>query len=174
VLSQFTGAAKELDRALVVNPHEIDDVAAAQKRGLEMPLAERRQRHAPMLAHLMKNDISNWAEDYLSALNGESAARRLFAGVRTLFGPPLEGTPAVTLRNRAPFAPALAVAQPVRGPVDQSSCGQLAGVPICPVRPSPTSITIARMKSGARKRAHACSSATRASITSPPALATIA
>ena len=108
MLSQFTGAAKELDRALVVNPHEIDDVAAAQKRGLEMPLAERRQRHAPMLAHLMKNDIRNWADGYLSALNGDSAARRLFAGIRTLFGPPPEGTPTVTLRDSAPLGPALA------------------------------------------------------------------
>jgi trehalose-6-phosphate synthase len=27
------------------------------KRALEMPLDERRERHAPMLAHLLKNDI---------------------------------------------------------------------------------------------------------------------
>ena len=59
-------------------------------------------------------------------------------------------------------------------PADQSSCGQLTGVPRCPFRPWPTSITIARTKSGARKRAQACPSATRASITSPPALAMIA
>jgi len=32
VLSQFAGAAKELDRALIVNPHEIDAVASALKR----------------------------------------------------------------------------------------------------------------------------------------------
>ena len=50
VLSQFAGAAKELDRALIVNPHETDAVAAALKRALEMPLDERRERHAPMLA----------------------------------------------------------------------------------------------------------------------------
>ena len=33
LLSQFAGAAKELDRALIVNPHETDAVAAALKRG---------------------------------------------------------------------------------------------------------------------------------------------
>ena len=38
VLSQFAGAAKELDGALIVNPHETDAVAAALKRALEMPL----------------------------------------------------------------------------------------------------------------------------------------
>ena len=52
VLSQFAGAAKELDGALIVNPHETDAVAAALKRALEMPLEERRERHAPMLDHL--------------------------------------------------------------------------------------------------------------------------
>jgi trehalose 6-phosphate synthase len=68
VLSQFAGAAKELDRALIVNPHETDAVASALKRALEMPLAERRERHEPMLAHLLENDISKWGEDYLAAL----------------------------------------------------------------------------------------------------------
>ena len=38
VLSQFAGAANELDRALIVNPHETDGVAAALKRALDMPL----------------------------------------------------------------------------------------------------------------------------------------
>ena len=54
MLSQFAGAA---DEALIVNPHETDAVAAALKRALEMPLNERRERHGPMFAHLLKNDI---------------------------------------------------------------------------------------------------------------------
>ena len=49
MLSQFAGAAVELDEALIVNPHETDAVAAALKRALEMPGEERRERHAPML-----------------------------------------------------------------------------------------------------------------------------
>src|ERR1700733_10310190 len=48
-------AAKELDRALIVNPHETDAVVSALKRALAMPLAERRERHGPMLAHLLEN-----------------------------------------------------------------------------------------------------------------------
>jgi trehalose 6-phosphate synthase len=86
VLSQFAGAAKELDRALIVNPHETDAVAAALKRALEMPLAERRERHEPMLAHLMEYDIKKWAEDYLSMLVEGPPARSLLAGIRALFG----------------------------------------------------------------------------------------
>src|SRR4029077_20661474 len=68
ILSQFAGAAKELDEALIVNPHETDAVAAALKRALEMRLEERRERHAPMLAHLLKNDVNRWSRSYTSAL----------------------------------------------------------------------------------------------------------
>jgi trehalose 6-phosphate synthase len=93
VLSEFAGAAKELDRALVVNPHETDAVAAALKRALEMPLAERRERHAPMVAHLLENDIRKWAEDYLAALVEGAPARNLLAGIRALFGVSSEQTP---------------------------------------------------------------------------------
>ena len=88
VLSQFAGAAKELDGALIVNPHETDAVAAALKRALEMPLEERRERHAPMLAHLLENDIKKWAEDYLATLvdgpAGAQSARRHPRAVRRL------------------------------------------------------------------------------------------
>ncbi len=93
VLSQFAGAAKELDRALIVNPHETDAVASALKRALEMPLAERRERHGPMLAHLLENDIRKWAEDYLAALVEGAPARNLLAGIRAVFGVSSEQAP---------------------------------------------------------------------------------
>ncbi len=68
ILSQFAGAAAELAGALIVNPHESEGVAAALKRALEMPLAERRERHGPMLEHLLVHNVELWAESYLSAL----------------------------------------------------------------------------------------------------------
>jgi trehalose 6-phosphate synthase len=86
VLSQFAGAAKELDRALIVNPHETDGVAAALKRALEMPLPERRERHATMLARLLNWDIENWAEGYLSALIESRYERGILDGIRSFFG----------------------------------------------------------------------------------------
>src|ERR1700690_3901893 len=93
VLSQFAGAAKELDRALIVNPHETDAVASALKRALEMPLEERRQRHAPMLEHLLENDVRKWAEDYLATLVEGGPTRRLLEGIRALFGVSSENGP---------------------------------------------------------------------------------
>jgi trehalose 6-phosphate synthase len=93
VLSQFAGAAKELTGALIVNPHETDAVAAALKRALEMPLAERRERHAPMLEHLLENDVRKWAEDYLATLVEGAPTRRLLEGIRALFGVTSENGP---------------------------------------------------------------------------------
>jgi trehalose 6-phosphate synthase len=58
-----------------------------------MPLEERRERHAPMLAHLSENDIKRWAEDYLAALVGPQPARSLIAGIRALFGASSEQAP---------------------------------------------------------------------------------
>ena len=70
VLSQFAGAAFELgEGALLVNPHEAEAVAAALKRALEMPLDERRGRHARMMRVLETNDIHHWAERFLAALS---------------------------------------------------------------------------------------------------------
>ena len=86
ILSEFAGAAKELERALIVNPHETDAVAAALKRALEMPPEERRERHAPMLAHLLQNDIKKWAKSYLSTLVDGPTKHTLLSGIRTLFG----------------------------------------------------------------------------------------
>src|ERR1700675_2577702 len=44
VLSQFAGAAEELDGALLINPHEPEAIAAAIDAALNMPLDERQQR----------------------------------------------------------------------------------------------------------------------------------
>jgi trehalose 6-phosphate synthase len=89
ILSEFAGAAKELDRALLINPHETDGVAAALKQALEMTSEERRVRHAPMLDYLIENDIKSWADGYLSTLNENSQGLGLFSGIRAFFA----GTP---------------------------------------------------------------------------------
>lgn len=54
VLSQFAGAAQELTSALIVNPYDRDEVAAALDRALSMPLAERIARHSAMLDVIRK------------------------------------------------------------------------------------------------------------------------
>lgn len=69
VLSQFAGAAAEMGTgALLVNPHDTEGVAAALRRALEMPLSERRERHARMMRSLNAHDIESWAQAFLDAL----------------------------------------------------------------------------------------------------------
>jgi trehalose 6-phosphate synthase len=86
ILSQFAGAAAELDGALSVNPHEVEGVAAAIKQALEMPLAERRERHGPMLAHLMDHTVEQWSDAFLSALGETRQRPGLIEGLRAMFG----------------------------------------------------------------------------------------
>jgi trehalose 6-phosphate synthase len=69
VLSCFAGAARELDAALIVNPYDIEGMADALKKALDMPLDERRERWAAMMAVLEKNDITAWRERFLAVLS---------------------------------------------------------------------------------------------------------
>jgi trehalose 6-phosphate synthase len=68
ILSQFTGAARELNEALLVNPFSIDEIAHAIKAAVELPLAERRRRMQRMRDTVAKNNIYRWAGKILSAL----------------------------------------------------------------------------------------------------------
>ena len=73
VLSEMTGAARELDSALVVNPHDHLAVADALLVALKMPLAERRERWQAAMAVLRGNDIFNWSKRFVREL---AAVRR--------------------------------------------------------------------------------------------------
>lgn len=69
VLSQFAGAAEELEEAaLIVNPLDAAAVADAIRAGLEMPRPERRERHALLYNRINSRDIHWWRERFLVAL----------------------------------------------------------------------------------------------------------
>jgi trehalose 6-phosphate synthase len=72
VLSCFAGAARELDDAVIVNPFDLEDMADAMRRALDMPLDERRRRWETMMQILRRNDISAWRENFVRRL-GEIA-----------------------------------------------------------------------------------------------------
>jgi trehalose 6-phosphate synthase len=75
VLSCFAGAVRELAEAIVVNPYDIEAMAEAICQGLQMPLEERRERWAAMMATLRRNDINAWRERFLAALTVAGAGR---------------------------------------------------------------------------------------------------
>jgi trehalose 6-phosphate synthase len=68
VLSEFAGAAEDLIEALIVNPYDVDDMAAALQRAVTMPLEERRERHAKLMERVRTNDVIHWRERFLGDL----------------------------------------------------------------------------------------------------------
>jgi trehalose 6-phosphate synthase len=68
ILSQFTGASRELKDALIVNPYDIEEMAEAIRTALEMGLAEQKARIGGMRETLRSRNIYNWAADLITAL----------------------------------------------------------------------------------------------------------
>ncbi len=68
VLSELAGAAAELADAILVNPYDIDAIAAGVNQALAMPLPERRRRHEAMMTTLRENDIGAWEQRFLDDL----------------------------------------------------------------------------------------------------------
>ena len=69
VLSHFAGAAEQLKDALLVNPYDGGNVAAAIERGLEMGLEERRARHRALLRNVVRENVDWWHSRFLNALD---------------------------------------------------------------------------------------------------------
>ncbi len=68
VLSRFTGAARELKDAILVNPFSIEESALGYREALEMPRDERMRRMQRMRSEVETNNIYRWAGKFLSAL----------------------------------------------------------------------------------------------------------
>jgi alpha,alpha-trehalose-phosphate synthase [UDP-forming] len=70
VLSEFAGAARELRRALLVNPRDADQMAATMEMALRLPREEARQRMAILRMIVRRHDVHEWASNFLAALAG--------------------------------------------------------------------------------------------------------
>ena len=68
VLSRFAGAADQLGAALIVNPHDPEDVAAAVRQAIRMPKDERRRRWEALDASVRHEDAAWWQRSFLAAL----------------------------------------------------------------------------------------------------------
>ena len=66
ILSLFTGAARELTDALLVNPYATGELAKAIEKAAEMAPAERRRRMARMREVVRQSNIYRWAGEILS------------------------------------------------------------------------------------------------------------
>jgi len=61
VLSEFTGAARELTEALIVNPYDLEGSSDALAAALRMPLAEQQDRMRSMRSLLAQFNVYRWA-----------------------------------------------------------------------------------------------------------------
>jgi trehalose 6-phosphate synthase len=68
ILSQFTGAARELRDALLVNPYDIDQTADAIRAALEMAPEEKQLRVHRMRQIIKDHNIYRWAGDLITEL----------------------------------------------------------------------------------------------------------
>ncbi len=68
ILSQFTGAARELADALIVNPYDVAETSAAIKQALEMSEDEQSKRMKHMRTVLKDWNIFRWAADVVGEL----------------------------------------------------------------------------------------------------------
>jgi trehalose 6-phosphate synthase len=77
ILSNLTGAARELSAAILINPYDPHALGRALETALAMPLGERRERHAQMLLHLRRRSLRSWVEGFVAAMR--DAPRAPFA-----------------------------------------------------------------------------------------------
>ena len=68
ILSQFTGASRELKDALVVNPYDIEQMADAISLALKMPHEDRCDRMERMRANVSDHNIYRWAGKLIAEL----------------------------------------------------------------------------------------------------------
>ena len=92
VLSEFAGAADELRAAVLVNPHDIDELKAAILRSLAMPAEEQEEAMRSLRHQVMEHDVQTWAHNFLQELE-ESG------------DPEPEVRPAIQLKGDAPSEP---------------------------------------------------------------------
>ncbi|MGB8933335.1 MAG: trehalose-6-phosphate synthase, partial [Anaeromyxobacteraceae bacterium] len=86
VLSRFTGAARELTEALVVNPYDIEAAAAAIAAAVAMPAEEQEERMRSMRAMVADFNVYRWAGKMLIDATRTRRQERLASRLSGGFG----------------------------------------------------------------------------------------
>jgi len=68
LLSQFTGASRELTDAMLINPYATDQFADAIRKALGMLKEEKQRRMRRMREEVQENNVYKWAADIISDL----------------------------------------------------------------------------------------------------------
>jgi trehalose 6-phosphate synthase/phosphatase len=76
MLSETAGAAEELGEAIIVNPHDEEEMVEGLHQALTMSLDEQCDRNHVMRRRLERYDTMRWARDFIHELESLRAARR--------------------------------------------------------------------------------------------------
>jgi trehalose 6-phosphate synthase len=95
ILSEFAGAAEQMQAALLVNPYDQVGIADALGHALRMPLGERRQRFERLLAGVQDDDVDAWRRGFVTCLEGLGQRPLRQASVRLLPARERRATPRV-------------------------------------------------------------------------------
>ncbi len=68
ILSEFTGAAKELSETIIINPNNIDEIADGIAEALLVPEEEQIRRNKIMQRRLKRYNVTRWANDFVESL----------------------------------------------------------------------------------------------------------
>ncbi|MFA4993127.1 MAG: trehalose-6-phosphate synthase, partial [Candidatus Omnitrophota bacterium] len=68
ILSQFTGAARELTDAILINPYSIEEFADSIKLVIQMPPEEKQRRMENMRKVVAENNIYRWAANIINEM----------------------------------------------------------------------------------------------------------
>jgi trehalose 6-phosphate synthase/phosphatase len=79
VLSEFAGAAAELGEALLVNPYDVNGMAAAMDRALRMSLGERRTRMRALRGRVRIQHVGQWIDGFVEELRAPIPPREVTA-----------------------------------------------------------------------------------------------
>lgn len=72
ILSRFTGAARELSEAFIVNPYSSEEIADALFESLTLSPEERRLRMLRMKERVRDHNAFHWATDLLAGVNAKA------------------------------------------------------------------------------------------------------
>ena len=86
ILSRFTGAARELNDALIVNPYDTEQMAEAIRIALELPAEERQARMQRMRAAVQEHNIFRWAGNLIADLSNVRLAPQKIEAMAALRG----------------------------------------------------------------------------------------
>jgi alpha,alpha-trehalose-phosphate synthase [UDP-forming] len=69
ILSQFTGASRELPDSLIINPYDIEETAEAIHQALTMEKSERRERMQELRMVVKERNVYRWAANIITTLS---------------------------------------------------------------------------------------------------------